>query len=152
MAAGVDCRQTHQHCLDIHQLYACRWPDKSTSEAEAPEFRPTAWSGRHLKARIAAEQLFQQFWGGVSAKLGRFCPHYALNLFRKLVDSTRTIYNTSTAILFIDGNGNLLFRFHLLFPCCLPSWCRLPAICLLSACYLPISCRLPTNRLFIWSL
>src|SRR5436305_3608243 len=88
----------------------------------------------------------------VSAKLGRFCPHYALNLFRKLVDSTRTIYNTSTAILFIDGNGNLLFRFHLLFPCCLPSWCRLPAICLLSACYLPIPRRRPAVCLFVFSL
>src|SRR5436190_9872217 len=99
----------------------------------------------------------------MSAKLGRFCPHYALNLFRKLVDSTRTIYNTPTAILSIDGNGNLLFRFYLLFPCRLPSWCRLPAICLLSACYLPAICllsacylpiprRLPAVCLFVWSL
>src|SRR3989440_12199718 len=88
----------------------------------------------------------------LSAKLGRFCPHYALNLFRKLVDSTRTIYNIPTAILFLDGNGNLLFRFYLLFPCRLPSWCRLPAICLLSACYLPIPRRLPAVCLFVWSL
>src|SRR2546430_8477112 len=42
--------------------------------------------------------------------------------------------------LFLDGNGNLLFRFYLLSPCRLPSCCRLPAICLLSACYLPAIC------------
>src|SRR2546430_15992514 len=76
----------------------------------------------------------------LSAESGRFGFYYALNLFRKLVDSTRTIYNIPTAILFIDRNGNLLFRFHLLFPCRLPSWCRLPAICLLSACCLPAIC------------
>src|SRR5437763_4937599 len=89
---------------------------------------------------------------GLSAESGRFGFHYALNLFRKLVDSTRTIYNILTAILFLDGNGNLLFRFYLLFPCRLPSWCRLPTICLLSACYLPILCRLPAVYLFVWSL
>src|SRR5437667_4765627 len=88
----------------------------------------------------------------LSAKLGRFCPYDALNLFRKLVDSTRTIYNIPTAILSIDGNGNLLFRFYLLFPCRLPGWCRLPAICLLSACYLPIPRRLPAVCLFVCPL
>src|SRR5438874_4302321 len=88
----------------------------------------------------------------LSAKLGRFCPHYALNLFRKLVDLTRTIYNIPTTILFIDGNGNLLFRFYLLIPCRLLSWCRLPAICLLSACYLPIPRRLSAICLFVWFL
>src|SRR5204862_5929533 len=93
--------------------------------------------------------LVGKFGAWVSAKLGRFCPHYALNLFRKLIDSTRTIYNIPTAILSIDENGNLLFRFYLLFPCRLPSWCRLPAICLLFTCYLPIPRRLFTVCLFV---
>src|SRR5437764_3676846 len=34
----------------------------------------------------------------LSAESGRFGFHYPLNLFRKLVDSTRTIYNIPTAI------------------------------------------------------
>ena len=108
-------------------------------------------SGVGILQRLGSERASSRV-RSVSAKLGRFCPHYALNLFRKLVDSTRTIYNILTAILSIDGNGNLLFRFYLLFPCRLPSWCRLPAICLLSACYLPIPRRLPAVCLFVWSL
>jgi len=45
----------YQYYLDIYQLYACRWSEKSTFEIEAPEFCLTAWSDRHLKARIATE-------------------------------------------------------------------------------------------------
>src|SRR5436305_7162696 len=95
----------------------------------------------------------------VSAESGRFGFHYPLNLFRKLVDSTRTIYNIPTAIYSSMEMATCYFGFTCYFlAVCLvgagyqPSACYLPAICLLSACYLPVPRRLPAVCLFVFSL
>ena len=83
----------------------------------------------------------------LSVESGRFDFHYPLNLFRKLVDSTRTIYNIPTAICSSMEMATCYFGFTCYFlAVCLvgagyqPSACYLPAICLLSACYLPAIC------------
>ena len=74
----------------------------------------------------------------VSAKLGRFCPHYALNLFWKLIDSTRTIYNIPTAICSSMEMATYYFGFT----------CYFLAVCLVGAGYLLSTCCLPAICLF----
>src|SRR5437667_12444452 len=83
----------------------------------------------------------------LSDKLGRFWPYYALNLFRKLVDSTRTIYNIPTAICSSMEMATYYFSFTCYFlAVCLvdvgyqPSACYLSAICLFRAGYLLVAC------------
>src|SRR5437016_11170447 len=85
--------------------------------------------------------------GRLSAKLGRFCPYYALNLFQKLVDSTQTIYNIPTAIYSSMEMAIYYFGFTCYFlAVCLvdagyqPSTYYLPVICLFRADYLLIAC------------
>src|SRR5438045_6312639 len=76
-----------------------------------------------------------------------FCNRrYALNLFRKLVDSTRTIYNIPTAICSSMEMAIYYFGFTCYFlAVCLvgvgyqPSVCYLPAICLFRVDYLLIA-------------
>src|SRR5438046_2457354 len=69
----------------------------------------------------------------LSAKLGRFCPYYALNLFRKLVDSTRTIYNIPTAIY----SSMEIVTYYFGFTCYFLAVCLVGVGYQLSTCYLP---------------
>ncbi len=98
----------------------------------------------------SAEQDLNSASHRVSAESGRFGFHYPLNLFRKLVDSTRTIYNIPTAICSSMEMATCYFGFTCYFlAVCLvgagyqPSACYLPAICLLSAYSAQATCCLP---------
>src|SRR5436190_1256541 len=92
----------------------------------------------------------------VSAESGRFGFHYPLNLFRKLVDLTRTIYNILTAIYSSIEIAICYFGFtyYFLIVCLagadyLLSVCYLPAIYLFCIDYLLFVCLFSLSSLFI---
>ena len=100
---------------------------------------------RYLRGSVARSRV--RAYLDVSAESGRFGFHYPLNLFRKLVDSTRTIYNIPTAICSSMEMATYYFGFTCNFlAICLVgagyqlSACCLPAICLFRAGYLLFAC------------